>query len=113
MEELANFLFEVGYLKNVDRSGWWLLGNKAPESVAEHSFRCTVLGYILAKLEKVDTFKVIMMCLFHDVHEARTNDLHKIAQKYINLEEAGDNVRKEKLGSLRGSGGGEREDALS
>ncbi len=113
MEELANFLFEVGYLKNVDRSGWWLLGNKAPESVAEHSFRCTVLGYILAKLEKVDTFKVIMMCLFHDVHEARTNDLHKIAQKYINLEEAGDKVTKEQLEPLKGSVGGEIEDALS
>ncbi len=44
MQELVHFLFEAGYLKNVDRSGWWLLGNKAPESVAEHSFRSTILG---------------------------------------------------------------------
>ncbi len=40
MQNLAQFLFEVGYLKRVRRSGWWLLGNKTPESVAEHSFRC-------------------------------------------------------------------------
>jgi putative hydrolase of HD superfamily len=112
MREIVNFLFEVGNLKNVDRSGWWLFGNKDPESVAEHSFRCTILGYILAKLENVDSHKVIMMCLFHDVHEARTNDLHKIAQKYINLEEAGDKVAGEQLEPLKGLIGKEIEGAL-
>ena len=113
MQELVHFLFEAGYLKNVDRSGWWLLGNKDPESVAEHSFRCTILGYILAKLENVDTSKVIMMCLFHDVHEARTNDLHKVAQKYINLEEAGDKATQEQLEPLKGPIGEEIADVLS
>ena len=113
MQKLAQFLFEVGYLKKVSRSGWWLLGNKTPESVAEHSFRCTVIGYLLARSEKVDAFKVIMMCLFHDVHEARTNDLHKIAQKYINLEEAGAKASQEQLELLKGSVGKEVEDILS
>ncbi len=112
MQELAHFLFEVGYLKNVDRSGWWLLGNKAPESVAEHSFRCTILGYILAKLEKVDASKVVMMCLFHDVHEARTNDLHKIAQNYLNLEEAEAKVSMEQLEPLTDPIGEEIEGVL-
>ncbi|MHC4308224.1 MAG: HD domain-containing protein [Planctomycetota bacterium] len=113
MQELVQFLFEAGHLKNVDRSGWWLLGNKDPESVAEHSFRCTILGYILAKLEKVDTSKVIMMCLFHDVHETRTNDLHKVVQKYINLEEAGDKATHDQLEPLKGSVGDDIVDALS
>ena len=113
MQELVHFLFEAGYLKNVDRSGWWLLGNKDPESVAEHSFRSTILGYILAKLERVDTSKVIMMCLFHDLHEARTNDLHKVAQKYINLEEAGDKVTQEQLEPLKGPIGEEIKGILS
>ncbi len=112
MQELAQFLFEVGYLKKVRRSGWWLLGNKDPESVAEHSFRCTILGYILAKSENVDTSKVIMMCLFHDVHEARTNDLHKVAQKYINLEEAGEKATQEQLAPLKGPIGEEITDVL-
>lgn len=107
MREIAHFLFEAGYLKNVDRSGWWLLGNKAPESVAEHSFRCAILGYILAKLENVDTYKVIMMCLFHDIHESRTNDLHKIAQNYLNPEEAETKVSKEQLEPLTGPVGEE------
>ncbi|GAX59522.1 metal dependent phosphohydrolase [Candidatus Scalindua japonica] len=113
MQEIVNFLFEVGFLKNVERSGWRLFGNKAPESVAEHSFRCTILGYILAKLERVDASKVIMMCLFHDVHEARTNDLHKIAQRYINLEEGGEKATQEQLGSLKGAIGDEIGDVLS
>ena len=102
LEELVQFLFEAGYLKNVDRSGWWLLGNKNPESVAEHSFRSTILGYILAKLENADASKVVMMCLFHDVHETRTNDLHKVVQKYINLEEAGDKATQDQLEPLTG-----------
>lgn len=88
MQELMQFLFEVGHLKNVDRSGWWLFGNKMPESVAERSFRCAIYRNFLAKSEGLDTFKVMMMCLFHDIHEARINDLHKIAQNYINLEDA-------------------------
>ena len=113
MQELAQFLFEVGYLKKVSRSGWWLLGNKNPESVAEHSFRCAIIGYLLAKSENVDAFRVVMMCLFHDLHEARTNDLHKIAQKYINLEEAEAKVSREQFESLRGSVGEEIEDTLS
>lgn len=113
MQELAQFLFEVGYLKKVSRSGWWLLGNKNPESVAEHSFRCAIIGYLLAKSENVDAFRVVMMCLFHDMHEARTNDLHKIAQKYINLEEAEAKVSREQFEPLRGSAGEEIEDTLS
>ena len=113
MQELVHFLFEAGHLKNVDRSGWWLLGNKDPESVAEHSFRCTMIGYVLAKLENVDTSKVVMMCLFHDLHEARTNDLHKVAQKYINLEEAGEKATQEQLGPLKDPIGEEIEGVLS
>jgi putative hydrolase of HD superfamily len=112
MQELVQFLFETGHLKNVDRSGWWLFGNKNPESVAEHSFRCTVLGYILAKLEKVDPSKVIMMCLFHDVHETRTNDLHKVVQKYINQEEAGDKATEDQLKPLKDPIGKEISDVL-
>ncbi len=113
MQELVQFLFEVGCLKKVRRSGWWLLGNKNPESVAEHSFRCTIIGYLLAKSEKVDASKVIMMCLFHDVHEARTNDLHKIAQKYVNLEGAGAKASQQQLEFLKDSVGKEIGDILS
>ena len=103
MEELIKFLFEVGHLKNVQRSGWWLIGKRAPESVAEHSFRCAVLGYFLAKLENLDTSRVILMCLFHDLHESRTNDFHKIAQSYLNLKEGENKASQDQIKSLNNS----------
>jgi putative hydrolase of HD superfamily len=51
--------------------------------VSDHCFRCAVIGYILAKMEKADTYKVLLMTLFNDIHEARLCDLHKMSQKYI------------------------------
>ena len=101
MQGLVHFLFETGHLKNVKRSGWWLLGNSTPESVADHSFRCAILGYFLAKSEGLDASKIIMMCLFHDVRETRLNDLHKITQNYINFEDAESKATQEQLKSLK------------
>lgn len=103
MDELLQFLFEVGHLKNVQRSGWWLIGNRAPESVAEHSFRCAVLGYFLAESENLDTLKVILMCLFHDLHESRISDLHKVAQRYVNVKGCQSEVSQEQIKSLKNS----------
>ncbi|MBW2084862.1 MAG: HD domain-containing protein, partial [Deltaproteobacteria bacterium] len=71
-KQVANFLFEAGMLKKTPRSGYQFLGNGS-ESVAEHSFRATILGFILAGLTPgADRVKVVNLCLFHDFHEART-----------------------------------------
>ncbi|MFH1768076.1 MAG: HD domain-containing protein [Candidatus Omnitrophota bacterium] len=83
LNSLLDFISEAGMLKRVYRSGWSVLGIKNAESVAEHSFRCAVVGYILACLEKVSPYKVILMTLFGDMQEARITDLHKMAQRYI------------------------------
>ncbi|WP_440955813.1 HD domain-containing protein [Methanosarcina sp. Mfa9] len=88
MEQIMKFLYEMGQMKKISRTGWWIAGVKDPESVAEHSFRVAIVGYVLAKLENVDPYKVAVMCLFHDIHEARLNDIHKIGEKYFNLSEA-------------------------
>jgi 5'-deoxynucleotidase YfbR-like HD superfamily hydrolase len=80
--EIAKFLYEVGQLKRVKRSGWWIAGIKDPESVAEHSFRTAVVAYLLAHLEGVDTGKAVLMALFHDLPETRTNDAHRIVRRY-------------------------------
>lgn len=83
-DSVLNFIFEAGLLKLVKRSGWWVTGIKNPESVADHSFRCAVIGYFLARMEKADPQKVLMMTLFGDICEARINDSHKMAQMYFN-----------------------------
>ena len=83
-----NFFAEAGLLKRVKRSGWWVAGIENPETVAEHCFRCAVIGYFLAHCEGVDPFRVVTMTLFNDIHEARINDLHKMGHHYIDFHEA-------------------------
>jgi putative hydrolases of HD superfamily len=87
LNEAAKYLYEVGYLKHLKRAGWSMIGIPSPESVAEHSFRTAILGYILASLEGADPAKTASICLFHDTAETRIGDLHRVAKRYINVEE--------------------------
>ena len=87
MKNIANFLFEAGMLKRTPRSGFQFLGTGA-ESVAEHIFRTSYIGYALGKLSKgVDIDRMIKMCLFHDLPEARTGDLNYVNKKYVAVDE--------------------------
>jgi putative hydrolase of HD superfamily len=88
MDKYISFFFELGQLKYVPRSGWHLLGIRQPESVAEHSARTAQIAYVLAKLEKYENpAEVAVMALFHDMAEARVNDKHKVAARYIQVDE--------------------------
>ncbi len=80
---LSSFLFEVGMLKKTPRSGYQFLGS-GQESVAEHSFRTAIIGYSLAQINGADWSKVVLMCLFHDLHEARTGDFNYVNKMYNN-----------------------------
>lgn len=87
MKNLANFLFEVGMLKRTPRTGFQFLGSGA-ESVAEHIFRTAMIGYTLARLdEDADVGRVVQLCLFHDIPEARTGDLNYMNKKYVKADE--------------------------
>jgi putative hydrolase of HD superfamily len=99
-KKLVEFIFEAGALKRVPRSGWSVLGIKTPESVADHSFRCAVIGYLIAHMEKASVYRVLLMTLFNDFHEARITDLHKMAQRYIDAGTAEDSSFEEQLDSL-------------
>ncbi|MFA5118249.1 MAG: HD domain-containing protein [Candidatus Omnitrophota bacterium] len=96
-QNVISFLAEAGQLKRVKRSGWWVVGIKDPESVAEHSFRCAVIGYLLAKMEKIDPQPVLLTTLFHDMHEARINDSHKVSSRYIDFKKIEPKVSREQL----------------
>jgi putative hydrolase of HD superfamily len=80
---MAAFLFEMGHLKNLPRSGWLLLGIPSPESVAEHSFRVGVVGVLLAALEGADVGRVAALCLLHDAHETRIGDVPSVGRAYV------------------------------
>jgi len=100
LNSIVKFIAEAGMLKRVRRSGWWVLGIKDAESVAEHSFRCAVIGYCLARMEGIEPYKAVLMSLFNDIHEARINDLHKMAAGYFKLKEAENKAFKEQIDAL-------------
>ena len=99
-KKILDFISEAGMLKRIRRSGWWVLGIKDPETVADHSFRCAVIGYVVAKMEKIHPYKVLLMTLFGDIHESRINDLHKMAQRYFDFEKAEDKAFNEQILTL-------------
>lgn len=83
MKRIVNFLFEAGMLKRTPRTGFQFLGSGG-ESVAEHIFRTVYIGYTLGQLaEGIDRDRLIKMCLFHDLPEARTGDLNYVNKKYV------------------------------
>lgn len=87
MQDIANFLFEVGMLKKTPRTGFQFLGSGS-ESVAEHILRTIFIGYTLSKMEgDVDEHKVLKICLVHDLPEARTGDMNYMYKKYVNVNE--------------------------
>ena len=53
MQRLTDFLNEVGMLRHTPRSGYKFLGS-GQETVAEHSHRTAVIGYVLAKKTGAD-----------------------------------------------------------
>ncbi len=76
-------------LKKTPRTGYQFLGS-GRESVADHSFRTAVIGYVLASQEPdADLNKVILMCLFHDLPEARTGDHNYVNKRYVRADEEG------------------------
>lgn len=86
-EGIAKFLFEIGMLKKLRRSGYPFLGSGG-ESIADHSFRVAIIAHILALMtDYSDPAKVIIMALLHDVQEARTGDHNYVNKRYVNVDE--------------------------
>ena len=74
LEGLANFLINVGELKDRKRRGWELREVKNPETIAAHTFRTTIMAWVLGKKKKLNTNKVLKMALIHDICEVYAGD---------------------------------------
>ncbi len=87
LRAVAHFFFEMGMLKRTARSGFQFLGS-GKESVADHSFRVAVIGFALARLSgHEDPYRVVCLCLFHDMAEARTGDMNYVNKQYVTVHE--------------------------
>lgn len=84
MKAIINLMNEIGMLAKTPRSGFAFLGSGS-QSVAEHSYRVTVISHLLADLfpEKIDKHRLLLLCLFHDLMEARTGDLNYVNKRYV------------------------------
>ncbi len=78
-----SFIFEAGVLKRAKRTGWWFVGNRDPESIAEHSFRVGIIGAVLAAMEGADASRVALLGLLHDTQETRVTDIPHIGRRYL------------------------------
>jgi putative hydrolase of HD superfamily len=86
IDKITNFFFEIATLRRLTRAHRQMIG-KVNDNISDHSFRVTVIGMILAKLEKCDENKVLKMCLFHDTAETRIGDQNFINKQYLELHE--------------------------
>lgn len=75
-EGLVRTLKISGRLKKEHRQGWVVkVGIPDPESVADHSFRTTLIAMLLGDSRGLDTGKMMRMTLIHDLGEAIIGDL--------------------------------------
>lgn len=102
VSKIISFLFEVGTLRKVARSHrQTLLANDLTDNINSHSFRVAFIGYLLAKMENVDSSKVLLMCLLHDLPESRSGDQNWVHKKYVKVFE--DDILKDQLDFLPGT----------
>lgn len=80
---VADFAFELGVLKRMRRAGWWHVGVRDPESVAEHSLRVAHIASLLAAMEGADPSRAALLAIWHDSQETRTGDIPHTASPYL------------------------------
>lgn len=85
-EAIVNFFFEVASLRRIVRSHRQFIGG-ADDNISDHSHRVAIIGFTLAKLEGADADKVLKMCIFHDLVEARTGDANFLHRQYVEQKE--------------------------
>ena len=78
-------------MKNQTRHSWTSAGRR--ESVAEHSWRLTIMAFFLQdEFPEADMMRVMKMCLFHDMGEVFTGDIPAFRKTQADEEEEGRQV---------------------
>ncbi len=78
-------LLRVIQLKLVPRTGWVMRGVVDAESVSDHSFGVAFIALVLAQIveQPVDTAKLLIIALLHDLPEAVLSDIPSPASHYL------------------------------
>ncbi|PJF44380.1 MAG: oxetanocin [Phototrophicales bacterium] len=97
-KSLLQFMEQVGRMKVMPRTGWLLRGVKHPETVAEHSYRMTLLAMVLSDMLNeqglvINVERVMRMALLHDIAESQTGDIPQPAMRHF-PDEVKENVER-------------------
>ncbi len=83
LRDTIGFLYEIGLLKRYKRTGWSQVGVPLPESIADHSYRASVIASVLAAMEGADPQQAAFLALWHDSQETRTTDIPHLTKNYV------------------------------
>ena len=96
---IAHFLYEIGTMRKLLRMHRQrFLTDDMSDNIASHSYRVAMTGWFLAKEEGADPYKVVMMCLLHDIGEVRSGDHNWIHKQYIKVFE--DEIMEDQLDGI-------------
>lgn len=99
LEQYLRFIREAERLKSVLRTAHTAAGRH--ESTAEHSWRLALLALILSgEQPRLDTLRVLELCLVHDLGETFDGDIPAIDQTAPGEKAATERAAVERLASL-------------
>ena len=98
-KKLAHFLYEIGTLRKLPRAHRQrLLTEDVTDNISSHEFRVSWIGWFLANLAGADPYKTMLMCMLHDVPEARSGDQNWVNKLYVKVFE--EEIVKDQLSDL-------------
>ena len=101
LQKQLDFSLEIDKEKNIFRQTH-LSGHGRNENDAEHAWHMAIMAYLLREYsnEPVDTAKVMLMCLIHDIVEIDAGDTYAYDEEGLKTQKARENAAKERIFSL-------------
>lgn len=93
LETFSDLFEDISRLKHKERSGWEKKDVERPrDTIASHSFGASILAWILAEKEGLDSDKVVKMTVAHDLMMSRIPDLTPEDEDYSNKRKLEENA---------------------
>ena len=101
LQKQLDFSLEIDKEKNIFRQTH-LSGHGRNENDAEHAWHMAIMAYLLREYsnEPVDTAKVMLMCLIHDIVEIDAGDTYAYDEEGLKTQKAREDAGKERIFSL-------------
>ena len=101
LKRQLEFALEIDKEKNIFRQTH-LSGHGRNENDAEHAWHMAIMAYLLKEYanESVDTAKVMLMCLIHDIVEIDAGDTYAYDEEALKTQKAREDAAKERIFSI-------------